>query len=136
MTLPFLTFLNLNHCTCSSKAPPRITLEEAHLAVVSGTSSTQFLIIPLKLFYDLTFTSQVVHNRGHGFSKRFNPAGVYNVCHAYRPAHYLAFSSLPWRAGWVGAVSTSPSLRTFQSHQWRQDLTGKVTPLGLCRWWL
>src|SRR3954465_6734975 len=24
-------------------------------------------------------TSQVVHNRGHGFSKRFNPAGVYQL---------------------------------------------------------
>src|SRR3954462_14285004 len=23
--------------------------------------------------------SQVVHNRGHGFSKRFNPAGVYQL---------------------------------------------------------
>ena len=56
-----------------------------------------------------------------GFSKRFNPAGVYNVYHAYRPAHYLDFSSLPWRTGWVGAVSTSPSLKTFQDHQWRQD---------------
>ena len=54
---PFITIIN--NCTCSSKAPPRITLEEAHLAFVSGTSSTQFLIIPLKLFYDLTFTSQV-----------------------------------------------------------------------------
>ena len=37
---------------------------------------------------------------------------MYNVCHAYRPAHYLNISSLPWKAGWVGAVSTSPSLRT------------------------
>ena len=58
-TLFFDPLFNINHCTCSSKAPPRITLEEAHLAFVSGTSSTQFLIIPLKLFYDLTFTSQV-----------------------------------------------------------------------------
>ena len=40
-----------------------------------GTSSTQVLIIPLKLFYDPTFTSQVVHNRGHGFSKRFTLQG-------------------------------------------------------------
>ena len=130
-TLSFITSLNINHCTCSSKAPPRITLEEAHLAFVSGTSSTQFLIIPFTLFYDLTFTSQVVHNRGHGFSKRFIPAGVYKVEVPGVPRGSSSFttrtvrpitctiSSLPWKAGWVGAVSTSPSLRTFQDHQWR-----------------
>ena len=44
--------LIIHHCTCSSKAPPRITLEEVNLTIVSGTFSTQFLIIPLKLFYD------------------------------------------------------------------------------------
>jgi hypothetical protein len=27
---------------------------------------------------------QVVHNRGHGFSKRFNPAGVHNFAHTWR----------------------------------------------------
>ena len=54
-----------------------------------GTSSTQVLIIPFKLFYDHRIRHQVVHNRGHGFSKRFIPAGVYNVFHVYRPAHYL-----------------------------------------------
>jgi len=82
---PSSSSTTINHSTCSSKAPPRITLEEAHLAFMSGTSSTQFLIIPLKLFYDLWIRHQVVHNRGHGFSKRFIPAGVYNVKDARFP---------------------------------------------------
>ena len=73
--------------------------------------------------------SQVVHNRGHGFSKRFNPAGVYKVevpgvprgpssfaTRTVRPIT-CTISSLPWKAGWVGTVSTSPLLRTFQDHQ-------------------
>ena len=55
------------------------------------------------------------------FRKDLTLQGCTKVCHAYRPAHYLIISSLPWKAGWVGAVSTSPSLRTFQDHQWRQD---------------
>ena len=75
--------------------------------------------------------SQVVHNRGHGFSKRFIPAGVYKVevpgvprgssSFATRTVRPIActISSLPWKAGWVGTVSTSPSLKTFQDHQWR-----------------
>ena len=46
------------------------------------------------------------------FRKDLTLQGCTNVCHAYRPAHYLIISSLPWKAGWVGAVSTSPSLRT------------------------
>jgi hypothetical protein len=29
---------------------------------------------------------QVIHNRGHGFSKRFNPAGVHNFTHTWRPS--------------------------------------------------
>ena len=55
-----ITFLNINHhhhCTCSTKAPPRITLEEANLAFLSSTFSTQVLIIPFKLFYDLIVLS-------------------------------------------------------------------------------
>ena len=74
-----ITFLINNHhqhhCTCSTKAPPRITLEEVNLAFLSGTFSTQFLIIPFKLFYGLIVLSQVVHNRGHDFSKRFTLQG-------------------------------------------------------------
>ena len=92
ITLSFITLLIINHhqpCTCSSKAPPRITLEEVNLAFLNGTSSTQFLIIPFKLFYDLIVLSQVVRNRGHGFSKRFNPAGVHCVYLRYCPAHCL-----------------------------------------------
>ena len=72
---PFSTSTIINHCTCSTKAPPRITLEEVNLAFLSGTFSTQFLIIPLKLFYDLIVLSQVVLNRGHGFSKRLTLQG-------------------------------------------------------------
>jgi hypothetical protein len=29
---------------------------------------------------------QVIHNRGHGFSKRFNPAGVHNFTHMWWPS--------------------------------------------------
>src|SRR5664279_421057 len=54
---------------------------------------------------------QVVHNRGHGFSKRFNPAGVYNFTHTYRPAPCLNISTLPGNAGRVGMVMT------FTSHK-------------------
>ena len=89
LSITFLIINHHHHCTCSTKAPPRIILEEVNLAFLSGTFSTQVLIIPFKLFYDLIVLSQVVRNRGHGFSKRFNPAGVYNVCHAYRLAHCL-----------------------------------------------
>ena len=34
---------------------------------------------------DLRIRSQVVRNCGHGFSKRLNPAGVYNFNHTYQP---------------------------------------------------
>ena len=73
-----------------------------------GTSSTQVLIIPLKLFYDLRICHQVVHNRGHGFSKRFIPAGVYNVKVARfprdLPASYpcVPSGSLPTRSSLPG----------------------------------
>ena len=52
LEITFSTTTTIITCTCSSKAPPRITLEEVNLAFVSGTSSTQVLIIPFKLFYD------------------------------------------------------------------------------------
>src|ERR1041385_741108 len=41
--------------------------------------------------------SQVVHNRGHGFSKRFNPAGVYQlpITRLRTHAHYKAPHTRP-----------------------------------------
>ena len=45
---------------------------------------------------------KVVHNRGHGFSKRLYPAGVYCFYHRYRPAPCLYISPLPGRmAEWA-----------------------------------
>ena len=38
-----------------------------------------------------------VHNRGHGFSKRLYPAGVYYFNHQYRPAPCLIISPRPGR---------------------------------------
>ena len=38
-----------------------------------------------------------VHNRGHGFSKRLYPAGVYYFNHRYCPAPCLYISPLPGR---------------------------------------
>ena len=72
---PFSSSTTIYHCTCSTKAPPRITLEEANLAFLSSTFSTQVVIIPFKLFYGLIVLSQVIRNRGHGFSKRFTLQG-------------------------------------------------------------
>ena len=39
----------------------------------------------VNVIYDLRIWSPSVHNREHGFSKRFNPAGVYNFTHTYQP---------------------------------------------------
>ena len=52
---------------------------ELFIQVIYLTS--QFIIIRCKLcmIFLASAFHQVVHNRGHGFSKRFNPAGVHNV---------------------------------------------------------
>jgi hypothetical protein len=45
--------------------------------------------------YDHRICSQVIHNRGHGFSKRLNPIGVHNFAHTCQPtlnANILAIS--------------------------------------------
>ena len=54
-------------------------------------------LIKVHVIYDLIVYSQVVLNRGHGFSKRLNPAGVYRFYHRYHPAHLVR--SLPGKAG-------------------------------------
>ena len=65
-----------HHHSSHTKALPRLTLEEMNLY-------HKFIIQPLaaitiRLKFSMTYIrSQVVHNRGHGFSKRLNPAGVY-----------------------------------------------------------
>ena len=64
-------------------------------------SNLESILVKVQILYDLIVNSQVVDNRGHGFSKRFNPAGVYyftklytlkkayNFTHQYRPAPCL-----------------------------------------------
>ena len=44
-----------------------------------------------------TAFTKFVHNRGHGFSKRLYPAGVYYFNHQYRPAPCLIISPRPGR---------------------------------------
>ena len=87
--------------------------------ILGSTFSTQVLSIPFKFSMVLSSFPKSSITADTAFRKDLTLQGCTNVCHAYRPAHYLRISSLPWKAGWVGAVSTSPSLRTFQDHQWR-----------------
>ena len=62
-------------------SPPRST-EEANLSLTHS-------ITLLRASYSCLWSSiylQVVHNCEHGFSKRFNPTGVYNFTHTRRPS--------------------------------------------------
>ena len=61
----------------STKALPRISLEEMNLLSHIDYATSSYHLIKVQVFYDLFVYSQVVHNCGHGFSKRLNPAGVY-----------------------------------------------------------
>ena len=121
-TLSFITF---HHQPSSTTVPVhqrhlpespsrKLTL---HLWVVPLVPS--FLIIPLKLFYGLIVLSQVVRNRGHGFSKRFNPAGVHCVYLRYRPAHCLHVALFRGKPAEWERLQPLPCLRLTQDHQWR-----------------
>ena len=52
---------------------------------------------------------QVVHNRGHGFSKRFIPAGVYNFLptranRLLMPVQLVLFLWRPAEGGWLHSI--------------------------------
>src|SRR5664279_3064070 len=59
---------------------------------------------------------QVVHNRGHGFSKRFNPAGVYNF-KRYVPEGY---TTLPTRTARLLACTLALFLGMPAEWEWLQ----------------
>ena len=86
-----------HHHSSHTKALPRLTLEEMNLYLT--VVMQPLAAISIRLIFSMVsyIRSQVVHNRGHGFSKRFNPAGVYYFTHWYRPACLV--SSLPGKAG-------------------------------------
>ena len=63
---------------------PRITPSTPEEGIRKHTLFAKFYD-QVKVVYDHRIHSQVVRNRGHGFSKRFNPAGVHNFTHMYQP---------------------------------------------------
>ena len=55
-----------------------------------------------------------VRNRGHGFSKRLNPAEVHCVCLRYRPAHCLHVALFRGKPAECETATTFTLLKTIQ----------------------
>ena len=87
-----------------------------HSQSTSGSQPSNRESIIVKVHFSMISTAipKFVHNRGHGFSKRLNPAGVYCFYHRYRPAPCLAISPLPRRLAEWARLQPLPCMNLTQ----------------------
>ena len=118
----------LNHFTTSTIITIIVPVHQRHLPESPSRKSTlQSWVVPLVpnfnhsvqviLWSYLHFPSSSI-TADTAFRKDLSLQGcTMFATRTVRPIT-CTISSLPGKAGWVGTVSTSPSLRTFQDHQW------------------
>ena len=127
------------------QAPPRTTifntyLRRHHPQSTSRNQPSNRESILVKVHFSMISTAipKFVHNRGHGFSKRLNPAGVYCFYHRYRPAPRVYISPRPGRlAEWarlqpLACLNLTPgSLVKPKSNIGASNTAGPKPPLTL-----
>jgi hypothetical protein len=77
---------SFNHGACTKSLPSKPTHSDHPLDPEEEIQSLTLKLAFLRLGSSCLWSSiclQVIHNHGHGFSKRFNPAGVHNFSHTW-----------------------------------------------------